>query len=105
MLWIFHWMNGVKYMNNKIYVVSGSSGSYSDATEWNVAAYFDKILADQHAEKAQQWFNENEEEYCRRSWKRQQEMVNPYDRGMYIIDDSVYYSVAEINILSEVPKP
>ena len=36
----------------KIYVVMGICGQYSDRTEWTVAAYKDREMADAHADKA-----------------------------------------------------
>jgi hypothetical protein len=38
-----------------IYIVQGSTGEYSDRTDWIVCAYTDKEKADEHATKAEAW--------------------------------------------------
>jgi hypothetical protein len=39
-----------------IFVVMGTTGEYSDRTEWPVAAYADRVMADKHADQAMLWF-------------------------------------------------
>lgn len=39
-------------MNNKIWIVEGSTGEYSDHSEWPIAFYEDEDLAKRHVEKA-----------------------------------------------------
>lgn len=41
-------------MENKIYVVMGTTGEYSDRSEWPVIAYFDEEKAKQHVTLARQ---------------------------------------------------
>lgn len=40
-------------MKIKIWLVTGSTGEYSDRMEWTVCAYFSEKLAKEHAENAQ----------------------------------------------------
>lgn len=49
-------------MNNKkstVHIVMGTTGEYSDRSEWPVCGYADKALADKHADEAKLWDHKN----------------------------------------------
>jgi N-methylhydantoinase B/oxoprolinase/acetone carboxylase alpha subunit len=71
-------------MSKLIYVLRGSTGEYSDRTDWIVRAYTDKIIADAHCSLANQQADdykkaietwENSVEYINSTWEEEQEMI------------------------------
>lgn len=48
---------------NKIYVVIGCTGEYSDQREWPVCAYTNREMADKHADLAMEWAHKNEQQF------------------------------------------
>jgi len=55
-------------MKVKIWVVTGSSGEYSDRTEWNVCAYISEKHAQEHSANAQAKANIFQTQY-KNSWE------------------------------------
>lgn len=71
---IIRWRTEIEDQMDKIYIVSGTTGEYSDRSDWEVAAYYDKDQADLHAAKA------NEHAYKARDYGAK--MENPFDPNM-----------------------
>jgi len=46
---------------SKIYILQGSTGEYSDRTDWIVQAYKDKVMADEECKQANQEANDYKE--------------------------------------------
>lgn len=102
----------------EIHVVVAVQGQYSDRSEWEVCAYFDKTMAEEHARRA----NEVSEDVCARlramdveedsytdEWNRRREAVKvdirPFDgTGEMCSYDDPFYAVATLPILREVPE-
>jgi hypothetical protein len=87
----------------KIYVVIGTTGEYSDRTEWTVVAYTDEKLAQTHAQLAKARADE-----CALTWDRFNTSANPtnmWDEGMAIDYTGTDYTVAEVPLLRRVPGP
>jgi hypothetical protein len=98
-------------MQDKVYVVIGETGEWADASQWNVCAYLDKSLADQHAQTAtdaarslgvlhidddthisnelQTLYNPNPP-------------INPFDALMEVDTNGVSYRVVEIPLRAEL---
>lgn len=81
-----------------IYVVYGSTGEYSDHTEWSVCYYWDKHRAENHAQLANSWLKENDV-YGAASWHAREAALkkkNPYDPNMSIDYTGTLYDVHEL---------
>lgn len=48
---------------NKVYMVMGCTGEYSDHIEWPVCAYTSRELADKHADLAMEWAHKNKQQF------------------------------------------
>ncbi len=48
---------------NKIYVVMGCTGEYSDHREWPVCAYTSMELATKHSDLAMEWAHKNKQQF------------------------------------------
>src|ERR1700753_986425 len=66
----------------KIYIVMGSSGEYSDHTEWNIIATKDEVLAN----KITSDLKEILEFKCSFAKREREEWEEPYDRDMVKFD-------------------
>lgn len=97
---------------DKIYLVRGQYGEYSDRREWTVAAYASEMLAREHVEQAGAYLRELR---ARRDsiWNLPYEEVeklkteNPFDpNGEYSIGSSYEtdYWVEEVAVSNSVPK-
>lgn len=84
-------------MKEKIYVVMGSTGEYSDRTEWSVCAYADKALAEQHVQMADACAKEQ------MPYRYDKELVNPFDPGMIMDYTGTYYYIYEVPVRTELP--
>ena len=76
-----------------VYLVMGTTGEYSDRTEWPVKAYLDKGKAEQHVEQASK--KAAEIDVTRGGcWDYPDKGVNPFDPNMhmdYTGTDYFYY--------------
>lgn len=81
----------------KIYVVYGSTGEYSDRGEWTVAAYSDEAHAKQHVEAATKRANEIEVLCGGARHFDPDRYQNEYDKnmGMDYTGTSYYYGEVE----------
>lgn len=82
----------------KIYVVFGSTGEYSDRSEWLVAAYVDEALAKCHVAAATKWYQDND---C--FSKRGDPGSNPFDPGMHVDYTGTHWFVQEAPLLVKLP--
>jgi hypothetical protein len=78
----------------KIYVVFGSTGEYSDRTEWPVKAFYDedkaKELVENASEEADRIFANRENKYSRRN-----DESNKFDPDMRMdYTNTSYYFIA-----------
>ena len=87
-----------------IYIVFGTTGEYSDRTEWPVAAYADKAQAETHVTLAESWERLNGRDYSRLAYDRRSQLVNPYDPGYTRDYTGTSYSVGEVPLRTEVPQ-
>jgi hypothetical protein len=96
-----------------VYVVVGETGD-RDGVQWNVCAYLDKSLAEQHAQSAIDSAREigvlhidNDTRIPRHLQTEYNENppVNPFDSTMEVEFDGVSYRVIEIILRSELPSP
>jgi hypothetical protein len=81
----------------KVYLVEGEWGEYSDHSEWHVATYSTKELAEKHKELALEWIKQEGEQW---GVLRKE---NPYDKGGWA---STYkdteYHIYEMEVLDAV---
>lgn len=70
-------------MSQKIWVVYGETGEYSDHSEWTVAAYTSEADAKAHADAATKWYGENGGKELRR-YLGTPAQANPHDPSMQI---------------------
>ena len=75
----------------KIYVVVGSTGEYSDYRVWSVAAYKDEAMARKHAEEAKTWYLESNDH------------KNPFDPDMIESYVGTDWTVQGIDWRDELP--
>lgn len=87
-------------MKRTAYVVMGSTGEYSDHTEWAVAVYLEKEEAERHAELA------NKDVAGAESWTWSQRRgytgKNPYDVDCDIDYTGTRYAVVEVPLVGHV---
>lgn len=81
------------------YIVLGSTGEYSDRTEWCVCVYFDKQMAEKHAEAAEA----KAREIYVISPRTRKPGTNPFDPEM-MIDDCPNYWVDDCEIRNALPE-
>lgn len=110
----------------KVYVVKGTSGEYSDAVEWQVAAYFDRDRAEEHVsllndwakragEVVGMWDDEGAQEEALkgmgvtekkgRPWGDAEERLRkvcPYDADPYLSYSGTHYVVVDVPLVLHV---
>jgi len=86
-------------MENKIYVVMGTTGEYSDRSEWLVIAYFDEEKAKQHVTLARQEAKRILH-LAKHYNKFTREFERIYDAAGYI-DSSIDYFYYDIKLVTE----
>jgi hypothetical protein len=84
-------------MSIQVYIVMGTTGQYSDRTQWTVGAYQDKTRADMHADLAMT-------EACRIAKERPSryhstDQVNIYDSKMSMSYTGADYYVLSVDLL------
>jgi len=93
-------------MKKKIYIVMGSTGAYSDRTDWAVVAYESKELAEQHVINAQteakkiQTMKEGLDD--RHSYDSDPRSINKWDKGMMMDYTGTHYYWNEVVLLDGV---
>ena len=81
-----------------VYIVMGTTGEYSDGTEWPVIAYLNKADAEWHADKAAVWAHNNREQF-RIHKNTPAPLVNPWDKDMQMDSAGTdYYAMGPIDI-------
>jgi hypothetical protein len=89
-------------MSIQVHVVMGSTGEYSDRSEWPVCAYQDKARADEHADLAK-----NEAHKLAKARKSRYEDVkegsNIYDPKMYMDYTGTDYYVLSVDLVDAIP--
>lgn len=94
--------------DERLYIVFGSSGEYSDWTEWPVAAYRDEALARTHAEQAAAASDQRNEQAHGIEYSAREKWIaanrNPWDAH----DDcdgyeASRYTVGEVPLLAALP--
>jgi len=96
----------------EIYVVMGSTGEYSDRSEWLVCAYKDQKMADQHAFLAEQWALKKHDEYerdDRGTWELRQDIRDgklscPYDSDFHIDYTGTSYVALPVEVREALPE-
>jgi hypothetical protein len=87
-------------MGQTIYLVLGTTGEYSDHTEWNVAAYTEKTAAEEHARLLNEWVKGTDVfDFDARKDKAQK---CPYDPMCEIDYTGTEYVVMEISLFRHV---
>ena len=79
--------------NPTIFVVVGTTGEYSDRSEWLVVAYWRESDARAHAEAAKKWYLENSAD---KHWTEMGHSRNPYDPGMRCDYTGTDWTVTEV---------
>ena len=83
----------------KIYIVFGTSGEYSDRSEWAVAAYEVEANAEAHVTAAKKWLQENVNLW-EIDWNNLPE--NPYDPYMRL-DGGCEWFVYDTELRKKLP--
>jgi len=85
---------------NAVYIVMGTTGEYSDRSEWSVCAYPERAQAEEHVERASQ--------YARLALLNQQEQrpvlreTNPYDPDMKMDYTGTQYYVLKAPLYATI---
>ena len=90
----------------EVFVVVGVCGEYSDKRDWPVAAYFDRTLADRHADAAHDVARELQAERERRLDAGDYEFYepkSPLDASIQFSYTGTDYYVMTVPVLAEVP--
>jgi hypothetical protein len=101
-------MAGAKKKN--VYIVMGSTGEYSDRSEWPVVAYLNEEHAKEHVEKATAYAKEFEvfaqrDEFRHNTWDKRRELtVSPFDPRFSMDYTGTSYWYDEVPLLREVKK-
>jgi len=89
-------------MSIQIYIVMGSTGEYSNRTEWAVGAYQDKAMAEQHADLAkieahaiEKARGNRHDSICKGA--------NVYDPKMEMYSTGTDYYVVDVDLLDAIP--
>lgn len=81
----------------KIYIVCGMTGEYSDSFDWNVCAYTDKNIAEEHARKAM--LRGKEIQKSNQRYYRPKHGENQFDVEMSMDYTGTEYTVNEVDLL------
>lgn len=85
-------------MDSKVYVVMGTTGEYSDRTEWPVCAYLEESLAQEHITKATARAKEIEVLRGDRYLRAPDGVVNEYDPDMSMDYTGTDYYCIEVEL-------
>lgn len=86
-------------MADFVYVVYGSTGEYSDHTEWTIAVYTTEEQAKDHAARATKWVKENIDYYDSDYDKSK---TNPYDPSCRVGYTGTEYDVLKVPYVRHV---
>jgi hypothetical protein len=81
----------------KIYIVMGTTGEYSDRSEWPVAAYFDVLKAQEHVENATKVAQGIEVTRTSPYWTHP-DQSNQYDPNMQMDYTGTQYFLMDVEI-------
>lgn len=86
---------------NRIYVVIGSTGEYSDRSEWWVAAYHSEAAAAERVAKCTAFARENSMLWgeCSAEYDARLDIESPYDAGMSVDYTGVRYEFAAVDLV------
>lgn len=84
----------------KVYIVTGSTGSYEDYRHWNVIGYVEEEKAMLHVAHAQKFMIDNGRVYGKSCWEPFNK-INPYDPFMIVDHNGVFYDYFEIEVLEQ----
>ena len=85
----------------KIYIVMGSCGEYSDHITWQIAAYKTEEEARKHVGKAAERFSELNLKYHEDVYAIPKK-ENEYDAGMHVDYTGTRYYVKEVDLYHDV---
>jgi hypothetical protein len=97
-----------------VYVVVGKTGEWADSVDWNVCAYLDKSLAEQHAQLANDAArslgvlsvdDDTKVPFELQTDRSTRAPGNPFDASMRVDYNGVSYCVVEIVLRSDLPSP
>lgn len=91
---------------DKVFVVVGQTGEYSDRDEWFVCAYADELMAQEHVRLAGARANEifAASEKDEHPWEVRGNSVNEYDPDANRMDyTGTTYYVAGVDVLTAIP--
>ena len=86
----------------KVYVVVGSTGEYSDRTEWIVCAYADEALARAHVKAAEREAKRIEATNSRYNHEPD-DQAKAWDAGMVVDYTGTLYWVSEVELRIALP--
>jgi len=89
---------------SSIFIVHGSTGEYSDRSEWVVAAFTDLKRAEEWKEGAQKYASELFKSRAGRAGRLRHIGINPYDYYMVIDYTGTEYSIEEVSLDPELPR-
>lgn len=79
---------------DRIYLVVGETGEYSEHRQWNVATYAEKEAAEQHKRLAQEYLKTANSPYAI--------IKSPYDNYEYLHNKCTKYYVEEVDLIRHV---
>lgn len=90
-------------MTEKIYLVQGNCGEYSDYREWVVCAYRDEKLAQAHVVSAKEWLQKNVPYGM--SYTERDKLKNPFDDGEngYGTDPQTDWTAYGVEVRKKLP--
>lgn len=89
---------------SKLYIVSGTTGEYSDRHDWTVAAYADEAKAQAHAEAAKRWYQATDYfERYQSEWDDAKNPKNPFDPFMSCDYTGTSWSVGCVELRDDLP--
>ena len=91
-----------------VYVVMGTTGEYSDRTEWSVAAYTDEDMAKAHVEGAGNWCRAHFSERPKYNDRHNEDgtrknLKNPFDSEMEIDYTGTTWFYLAVPLLTALP--
>src|SRR3990167_11101440 len=93
-------------MTTKIYVVMGTTGEYSDRTEWAVCAYAHKSMAEKHADEAMLWSHKHgkaAQAKYEHTYKDEDKPNSPWDADYQLYYTRTDYYVMDVSMRDTLP--
>jgi len=88
----------------KVYIVFGTTGEYSDRTEWPVCGYRNEDVARKHADDAMIWahlLKEKVDDEGKSVFEAREQLISPYDKHISMDYTGTDYYVVEVDIMDE----